>query len=65
MSNFYRNLFRDIPEPDRQILKHIAIRITRNINTVPDTLEIIEQLESDYESIGLKKVLEYYRGMEK
>lgn len=65
MSPFYQNLFRDIPEPDRQILKHIAIRITRNINTVPDTLEIIDQLETDYESIGLEKVLEYYGGIEK
>ena len=65
MSNFYKNLFRDIPEPDRDRLQRLAIALTRGINTVPDTLEFIDQLESDYESFGLEKVLEYYGGSKK
>lgn len=65
MSNFYKNLFRDLPEPDRDRLQRLAITLTKDIKTVPDTLEFIDQLESDYESVGLKKVLEYYGGIEK
>lgn len=64
MSPFYQNLFRDIPEPDRKQLQQLAIDLTKGIETVPDTLEFIDQLESDYESIGLEKVLEYYGGTE-
>lgn len=65
MSNFYQNLFRDIQEPDRRQLQRLAIALTKDINTVPDTLEFIDQLESDYESLGLEKVVEYYGGIEK
>ena len=64
MSNFYKNLFRDIPEPDRDQLQRLAIALTKDIKTVPDTLETIDQLESDYESVGIEKVLEYYGVME-
>lgn len=57
---FYINLYKDIPEPDRTALKALAYRLTVNLETVPDILEIINDISDFYDSFGITETIKAY-----